>query len=110
MTQTNARNLLRTALLCLLLLLCAGGALAESDGNLDVFDEAYMKEHGLVDENGVRLYIQDMDWDGDTCYAYLTDMGILLIFSAAFADRTAFANVTPAFVLLVALAVSGGVA
>lgn len=76
MTQTNAGNLIRTALLCLLLLLCAGGALAESDGNLDVFDDAFMKEHGLVDANGVRLYIQDMDWDGDTCYAYLTDMGI----------------------------------
>lgn len=76
MTKTNARNLLRTALLCLLLLLCAGGALAESDGNLDVFDDAFMKEHGLVDANGARLYIQDMDWDGDTCYAYLTDMGI----------------------------------
>lgn len=76
MTQTNAGNLLRTALLCLLLLLCAGGALAESDGNLDVFDDAFMKEHGLVDANGARLYIQDMDWDGDTCYAYLTDMGV----------------------------------
>ena len=76
MTQTNAGNLIRTALLCLLLLLCAGGALAESDGNLDVFDDAFMKEHGLVDANGARLYIQDMDWDGDTCYAYLTDMGV----------------------------------
>ena len=76
MTKMNAENLLRTALLCLMLLLCAGGALAESDGSLDVFDDAYMKAHGLVDANGVRLYIQDMDWDGDTCYAYLTDMGI----------------------------------
>ena len=76
MTQTNAGNLIRTALLCLLLLLCAGGALAESDGNIDVFDDAFMKEHGLVDANGARLYIQDMDWDGDTCYAYLTDMGV----------------------------------
>ena len=76
MTQTNAGNLIRTALLCLLLLLCAGGALAESDGNLYVFDDAFMKEHGLVDANGARLYIQDMDWDGDTCYAYLTDMGV----------------------------------
>ena len=76
MTQTNAGNLIRTALLCLLLLLCAGGALAESDGNLDVFDDAFMKEHGLVDATGARLYIQDMDWDGDTCYAYLTDMGV----------------------------------
>ena len=76
MTQTNAGNLIRTALLCLLLLLFAGGVLAESDGNLDVFDDAFMKEHGLVDANGARLYIQDMDWDGDTCYAYLTDMGV----------------------------------
>lgn len=78
MTQTNAGNLIRTALLCLLLLLCAGGALAESDGSLDLFDDAYMKAHGLVDANGARLYIQDMDWDGDTCYAYLTDMGIYI--------------------------------
>ena len=54
MTQTNAGNLIRTALLCLLLLLCAGGALAESDGNLDVFDDAFMKEHGLVDAKSAR--------------------------------------------------------
>ena len=34
----------------------------------------------------------------------------LLIFGAAFADRTVFANVTLAFVLPVALAVGGGIA
>ena len=48
-------------------------------------------------------------------YVVVPDMArhglcVLLIFGAAFADRTAFANVTLAFVLPVALAVGGGIA
>lgn len=62
------------ALLLAALLLVCGWALAEEEtDNLDVFNKAFMQENGLCDENGQRLYLQDMDWDGDLCYAYLTD-------------------------------------
>lgn len=54
-----------------------GNVLAEAKDNIDVFDSAYMVEQGLCDSNG-RLYFQAEDWDGETCYAYLTDMGVYI--------------------------------
>lgn len=76
MNRTNWRKrTLCAALLALLLILCTAAA-AESDDNLDVFDDQFMQEYGLLDASGLRLYVQDMDWDGDTCYVYMTDMCI----------------------------------
>ena len=60
-------------LLMMALAMLNGLALAESD--IDVFDDAYMTEQGLFDEDG-RFYFQAITWDGDRCYAYLTDMGV----------------------------------
>lgn len=49
-------------------------ALAENR-DIDVFTDEYMQEEGLYDRSG-RFYFQSVDWDGDVCYAYLTDMSV----------------------------------
>ena len=55
--------------------LACASALADEPERIDMFDDAYMQEYGLRDSEG-RLYFQSMDWDGSTCYAYLTDMAV----------------------------------
>lgn len=57
------------------MLLVFMGAWAMAESNIDVFDDAYMYQNGFANENG-RFYFQSMDWDGETCYAYLTDQKV----------------------------------
>lgn len=74
----NKAKKIRTLFLLLLtlLFLLSTSSMAETSNSIDVFNDRYMKEQNLVDEFGLRLFFQDVAWDGDTCYAYLSDMGI----------------------------------
>lgn len=74
----NKAKKIRTLFLLLLtlLFLLSTSSMAETSNGIDVFNDRYMKEQNLVDEFGLRLFFQDVAWDGDTCYAYLSDMGI----------------------------------
>lgn len=61
----------------LLAVLSCGFALADETDAIDMFDDAYMQEYGLCDSNG-RLSLRSVEWDGSTCYAYMTDGAVYL--------------------------------
>lgn len=67
------KRMIALLLAMMLAVLSCSTALADGSGNIDMFDAAYMQEYSLCDSNGARLYFNDVDWDGATCYAYLTD-------------------------------------
>lgn len=70
------KRMMSLLLAMMMVVLSCGTVLADSSGSIDTFDAAYMEEYGLCDSNGTRLYFQSMDWDGTTCYGYLTDMSV----------------------------------
>ena len=57
-----------------LLVICFTPAFATSDGDEDIFTQDYMRLSGLADQGAVASQV--VDWDGDTCYAYLSDMSV----------------------------------
>lgn len=57
-----------------LLVICFTPAFAASDGDEDIFTQDYMRLSGLADQGAVASQV--VDWDGDTCYAYLSDMSV----------------------------------
>lgn len=70
------KRMMTLLLAMMMAVLSCGFALAEESGSIDMFDAAYMEEYGLCDSSGIRLYFNDVDWDGTTCYAYLTDRAV----------------------------------
>lgn len=69
------KHITKVLFIAIITILTCSIAQAEENGLIDMFDDAYMQEYGLCDSNG-RLYFQSVDWDGSTCYAYLTDMAV----------------------------------
>lgn len=63
------------SVICIMTLLnCT--AFAESEKNIDVFDDSFKLEHGLTDADGMSLYIKAAEWDGNILYAYMTDNSV----------------------------------
>ena len=52
-------------------------AIAQSEGNEDILTERFMHESGLAENE--MLYTQGLDWEGDTFYAYLTDLSVYTV-------------------------------
>lgn len=50
-------------------------AAAQSSGDEDILTQSYMVEAGLAAQED-ELYPQDVAWNGDTLYAYLSDMSV----------------------------------
>ncbi len=52
------------SVICIMTLLnCT--AFAESEKNIDVFDDSFKLEHDLTDADGMSLYIKAAEWDGN---------------------------------------------
>ncbi len=69
------KRMMSLLLAMMMVVLSCGTVLADSSGSIDMLDDAYIEEYGLCGSDG-RLYFQFMDWDGTTCYGYLTDMSV----------------------------------